>query len=143
MTNKNDIRWIQRFNNYCKAMKRLSDAVELSQERPLTDLEKQGLIQAFEFTHELAWNVMKDFAAYQGNYEIHGSRDASREAFKQGLVNDGHVWMKMIESRNKTSHTYDEETAEEIVLDVINSYIVAFVEFKTKMQQLKEKEENL
>ena len=143
MENENDIRWIQRFNNYCKAMKRLSDAVELSQERPLTDLEKQGLIQAFEFTHELAWNVMKDFAAYQGNYEIHGSRDASREAFKQGLVNDGHVWMKMIESRNKTSHTYDEETAEEIVSDVINSYIVAFVEFKAKMQQLKEKEENL
>jgi len=143
MENENDIRWIQRFNNYCKALERLSDAVELSQERPLTDLEKQGLIQAFEFTHELAWNVMKDFAAYQGSSEIHGSRDASREAFKQGLVNDGHVWMKMIESRNKTSHTYDEETAEEIVSDVINSYIVAFVEFKAKMQQLKEKEENL
>ena len=143
MENKKDIRWIQRFYNYCKALERLSKAVDLSQERPLTDLEKQGLIQAFEFTHELAWNVMKDFAAYQENYEIYGSRDASREAFKQGLVNGGHIWMKMIESRNKTSHTYDEETAEEIVLDVINSYIVAFVEFKAKMQQLKEKEENL
>jgi len=114
----------------------------LFKERPLSDLEKQGLIQAFEFTHELAWNVMKDFAAYQGNYEMYGSRDASREAFKQGLIKDGHIWMEMIKSRNKSSHTYNESTSEEIVADVVNHYINAFMEFKAKMQQLKEKEEN-
>ena len=57
----------------------------LAGERPLSDLEKQGLIQAFEFTHELAWNVMKDYFAFQGNSSITGSRDAVRESFASGL----------------------------------------------------------
>ena len=67
---------------------------------------KEGLIQRFEYTHELAWNVMKDYAVYQGNSNVGGSRDASREAFQMNLVTDGQVWMDMISSRNKTSHTY-------------------------------------
>ena len=76
---------------------------------------------------------MKDFAAYQGNYEMYGSRDASREAFKQGLIKDGHIWMEMIKSRNKSSHTYNENTSEEIVADVVNHYINAFMEFKENL----------
>ncbi len=138
-----DIRWIQRLNSYSKALLQLEKAVNLAKERGLTDLEKQGLIQAFEFTHELAWNVMKDYFAYQGNYEIHGSRDASREAFNKGLIENGDVWMEMIISRNKTSHTYNEEVAEEIVANILNKYISAFVEFENKMNSLKEKEEGL
>jgi len=58
---------------------------------------KQGLIKSFEFTHELAWNVIKDFFFYQGNSSIMGSRDASREAFSKGLIDDGSTWMKMSE----------------------------------------------
>ncbi|SEF46462.1 Nucleotidyltransferase substrate binding protein like [Algoriphagus boritolerans DSM 17298 = JCM 18970] len=75
------IRWQQRLTNYSKALRQLERAVALSRERELSDLEEQGLIQAFEFTHELAWNVLKDFFAFQGNPDITGSRDASREAF--------------------------------------------------------------
>ena len=59
-----DIRWQQRLANYSKALEQLGSAVSTSRQRSLFDLEKQGLIQAFEFTHELAWNVMKDYLAH-------------------------------------------------------------------------------
>ena len=99
-----DIRWKQRLQNYLKAVQQLTDAVLLSSRRPLTTLEQQGLIKAFEFTHELAWNVMKDHFRYQGNSAITGSRDAIREAFRQGLIEQGQAWMETISSRNRSSH---------------------------------------
>jgi len=80
-----DIRWKQRLSNYQRVLQQLSDAVALGKQRPLSNLEQQGLIKAFEFTHELAWNVMKDYFQYQGNSSITGSRDAIREAFQRDL----------------------------------------------------------
>ena len=97
-----DIRWIQRFNHFTKALSQLRDAVELAQKRPLSKLEAQGLIQAFEFTHELAWNTLKDFLEERGVQNLYGSRDATREAFKTGLIENGEAWMNMIQSRNLT-----------------------------------------
>jgi len=81
-----DIRWLRRFANYTRALRSLSDAVSLAGERPLSKLEQQGLIQAFEFTHELAWNVLKDYLEQQGIFGLIGSRDASRSAFQNGLI---------------------------------------------------------
>ena len=111
MSNSN-LRWIQRLSNFSRALLQLENAVNLAKERELTDLEKQGLIQLFEFTHELSWNVIKDYLTYQGGAElITGSRDATREAFNRGLLENGEAWMEMIKSRNKTSHTYDLKVA--------------------------------
>lgn len=142
-----DIRWQQRLSNYSKALKKLESAIEyilvnkLDKDKVvLNDLIKQGLIQSFEYTHELAWNVIKDYAIYQGNMEIRGSRDAAREAFAMGLLSDGEVWMEMIKSRNKTSHTYNEETANEIFFNIINEYYPAFVDFHEKMESIKKEE---
>jgi nucleotidyltransferase substrate binding protein (TIGR01987 family) len=132
-----DIRWQQRLDNYENALSQLNAAISLAQERELSTLEQQGLIQAFEFTHELGWNLMKDYAHYQGAGNIAGSRDASREAFKRGLLVDGDVWMQMIRSRNQTSHTYNKSIADEIVEHIINDYAVAFNEFYEKMLSLK------
>lgn len=132
-----DIRWHQRLSNYKKALGQLNKAVDYSESNGLNDLEKQGIIQAFEFTHELAWNVIKDFFYYQGNMEIRGSRDAVREAFKTGLIKSGDVWMEMIVSRNKTSHTYDEHTADEIVSNITDVYITSFNELYDKFEELK------
>jgi nucleotidyltransferase substrate binding protein (TIGR01987 family) len=132
------IRWQQRLTNFSKALRQLELAVELSKERPLSNLEEQGLIQAFEFTHELAWNVLKDYFAFQGNPDITGSRDASREAFRQGLIHDGEGWMEMIKSRNQSSHTYNEEVAEGIALKIRSSYVQLFAELEVKMNQLKD-----
>ena len=123
MTDKSqDIRWKQRFANYRKALAQLDNAVALSQTRPLTDLEQQGLVQAFEYTYELAWNTIKDFYENQGETNIQGSRDAFRLAFRRGLIEDGETWMNMIKDRALTSHTYNEETAEMIVTDVQTQY---------------------
>jgi len=133
---KQDIRWKQRLQNFAKALEELEEAVSLSEERELTKLEKQGLIQAFEFTHELAWNVLKDYFEYQGNSAITGSRDATREAFEKGLVADGDGWMEMILSRNQSSHTYNEEIAEEIIESILGTYYQLFVAFKDKMESL-------
>lgn len=132
-----DIRWIQRLANFQNALSQLKSAVTLSKERGLSDLEKQGLIQAFEYTHELAWNTIKDYFEYQGNTRITGSRDAVREAFKQGLVEDGDTWMDMIVSRNQSSHTYNLKTANNIVINVIDNYFPSFERFNIKMINIK------
>jgi nucleotidyltransferase substrate binding protein (TIGR01987 family) len=132
-----DIRWQQRMQNFQKALQQLSKAVELSHQRALSELEKQGLIQAFEFTHELAWSVMKDYFAYQENTSITGSRDATREAFQNNLVTDGEGWMEMIQSRNKTLHTYNQEVADEIAEKVITLYHELFRAFEKRMLGLK------
>ena len=85
-----------------------------------------GLIQSFEFTHELAWNVLKDYLEHKGIVGLIGSRDASRAAFKNGLIKNGEDWMKMIEARNLTSHTYDPKTAEGVAQDIIHRFFPAF-----------------
>ncbi len=135
-----DIRWIQRFNNFGKAFAQLKGAVELSRQRELTKLEEQGLVQAFEYTHELAWNVLKDFLEARGARDLYGSRDTTREAFKAELIQNGDHWMKMIDSRNQTSHTYDETVAAKIVADIIQIYYAEFDSFQTRLNVLKEKE---
>lgn len=143
MTNaQKDIRWQQRLSNYNKALAQLSDAVELARERVLSELEQQGLVQAFEFTHELAWNTLKDFLEYRGNRDIYGSKDATREAFKLGLIENGEIWMDMIQSRNKTSHTYNEETVKEIVTAIDADYFDEFKALQLKLIALKEEEQN-
>lgn len=131
-----DIRWKQRFSNYQRAERQLADAVKLSRERPLTQLEQQGLIKAFEFTQELAWNVMKDYFEYQGNTSITGSRDALREAFSKGLIEDGEGWMDTIRSRNRSAHTYDEGTARQLVQTIAERYSHLFEAFATRMREL-------
>lgn len=131
-----DIRWQQRFKNFLKAFSLLEEAVKLSAEHELTELEEQGVIQRFEFTHELAWNILKDYFEYQGNVNITGSRDATREAFNKGLIADGEGWMEMIKSRNQSSHTYNEEVADAIMNKIITLYFPLFVAFKNKMDSL-------
>lgn len=124
-----DIRWKQRFNNYLKAFRELKDAVQLAKARDLSKLEKQGVIQGFEYTHELAWNVMKDYLNDQGFQNIIGSKDATRQAFKSGLITDGEDWMNMIKARNLTSHLYDETLAEDIFRQIADSFYQAFETF--------------
>lgn len=134
MSEKNDIRWQQRFSNYQKALAQMKEFFEQPQ---LNRREEQGLVKAFEYTYELAWNTLKDFLEYQGLGEIVGSRDAFRKAFSEGVVKDGHVWMRMIESRNKTSHTYNEETAKEIVESVRSEFYPAFCELEQTLEARK------
>ena len=139
-TTHQDVRWIQRFQNYRQALARLTEAVVLSRQRALSDLEKQGLIQAFEFTHEMAWNVLKDYLENQGVGGLIGSKDATRQAFKNGLLEDGEAWMDMIKARNLTSHTYQNKIAEDIVKDILGQFHPALVAMERRFMELKKKE---
>lgn len=124
--------------NFQRALEQLSEGVALAKLRVLSRLEQQGLIKAFEFSHELAWNVMKDYAFYQGNADIAGSRDATREALKMGLITDGEAWMEMIKIRNLTSHTYNQALAQEIATKIAERYQPALLDFSARMAQFKE-----
>jgi nucleotidyltransferase substrate binding protein (TIGR01987 family) len=131
-----DIRWKQRFEHFLGALKQLINANELRKKRPFTELELQGAVQAFEVTQELSWKVMKDFLEYQGKTELFGSKTVVREAFNVGLITNGELWLNTIESRNKTSHIYDENEILLILEIIFNEYLPIFIEFDFKMKTL-------
>jgi nucleotidyltransferase substrate binding protein (TIGR01987 family) len=131
--NDRDIRWQQRFNNYKKALVQLT---KFMQKDKLNELEEQGLIQAFEYTHELAWKTLADFIKDRGNAEIFGSKDATREAFSLNLIDNGKTWMEMIRSRNLTSHTYNEDTTIRITTAIRERYFDAFLKLEQKLSTL-------
>ncbi|MCL6583829.1 MAG: nucleotidyltransferase substrate binding protein [bacterium] len=103
----------------------------------LNELEEQGLIQAFEYTFELAWNTLKDYLEAQGETEIHGSRDTLRLAFRRELIEDGEIWMDMIQSRTLTTHTYNEDLARKIADAIFKQYFPQFVKLHDKFSLLK------
>jgi len=134
---ENDTRWKQRLAQYKKALGQLTKFIEKGN---LNELEQQGLIQAFEYTFELGWNLIKDYFEYQGETEIKGSRDAIRLAFKRKLVLDGETWMDMIASRAKSSHTYNEETAAEIEDKILNGYFEQYNLLLNTMEALQKEQ---
>lgn len=136
MLNK-DIRWHQRLSNFDKALLRLTEGVELAQQRALSPLEEQGLIQAFEYNYELSWNLIKDFYEEQGEVNIQGSRDAFRLAFKRNLITEGETWMAMIKSRMLTSHTYNEATAKDIADKIKAEYWPMFSQLNQVLNNIK------
>jgi len=138
--NEPDIRWKQRFENYQNALVQLTDAVELYQQRPLSGIEQQGFVKAFEFTHELAWKVMEDYFLYQGNTRIMGSRDATRQAFQNQIISDGDGWMEMIRTRNRAVHTYDKAMVTEIIQKTADVYYPLLIDFEREMKGIAAKE---
>jgi nucleotidyltransferase substrate binding protein (TIGR01987 family) len=133
MASKEDVRWQQRFANYRKALAQLEKFILKGE---LSELEEQGLIKAFEYTYELAWNTMKDYLDYQGILDVAGSRDTIREAFKINLISNGEEWMDMLVSRNLTSHSYNEDTADQIASVVVNIYFNLFKTLEAKFETL-------
>ena len=148
-TNELDIRWEQRFSNYRKALVKFTKAVEIVADNfddiddiddfddidDVDELQYEGLIQRFEYTQELAWKVMKDYAKYQGIQDIKGSRDAFLYGFKNGII-DNEEWMSTIEARNRTAHTYNASTALEVLRNIIEIYHPLFLKFEEKMLEL-------
>lgn len=129
-------RWEQRLDSYHKALARLAEIVGASKKRALNEFERDGLVQRFEFTHELSWKLMKAYAEYQGYDGIGGSRDATRKAFEMSLISDGQSWMDMIKSRNETSHNYDGSMADDVVDSIINKFYPLLADFFQKMNSL-------
>ena len=126
-----DIRWQQRFSNYNRALAQLETFVEPP---ALNEREQQGLIKAFEYTFELAWNTLWDLLGSQGNTTLLGSRDTLREAFRLGLIDAGESWMLMIQDRNLTSHSYNRATADAIAAQILNSYLPCFQQLSQRLK---------
>ena len=130
---KEDVRWIRRLQSFYKVFAQLERFIEKTE---LNEMERQGIIQAFEYNFELSWNTLKDYFEYQGESNIHGSRDTIRIAFQRGIIEDGELWMQMLKSRTLTTHTYNESTAKMIEKEIRDSYFNAFQNLQQKLKEL-------
>lgn len=113
-----DIRWKQRFQNFEKAIQHLESGVQIKEH---SDLERAGVIQYFEMTFELAWKTLKDYLQAEG-YDIKSPRATIKQAFQNEYIQDGKVWLEMLEKRNELTHAYNETTAEKALLKIKNEY---------------------
>ena len=134
-----DIRWLQRFSNFRKALTKLRQAVEIIAKKQdfgvnVDELIEEGLIKRFEYTYELAWKTMKDYAEYHGYTDITGSRDAIRKALQINIIDDDR-WMDSIRDRNQTSHNYDDNTVARISENIIKIYFPLFCRFEEKITE--------
>ena len=117
-------RWKYRFHNYQRAFSLLREAMETRAERDLTDLEKEGTIQRFEYTMELAWKVMADYLEHGGIvFPDKTPRSVIRKAMEAGLIRNGEAWMNAIDARNAMSHTYDFKKFEAVITDISAEYL--------------------
>lgn len=123
----NENKLIDKSINLKKAYKKLCESA--ARDPHVDDIVLDATIQRFEFTYELSWKLMKAYLEYNGRNEANSPRSAIREAFKINLLSDGDVWIKMLGDRNRTSHTYDEDTAYEIFENINKNYLKAFHEF--------------
>lgn len=123
----NTPRWHYRFDNYRRVFLLLCEALE--QDRALTQLEKEGVIQRFEYTVELAWKTLKDYLESENVVlEQITPRSVIRRAFEAGVIKRGEAWQNALDARNRMSHTYSFETFERVIADIRSSYLEAFGE---------------
>lgn len=133
MMKEHDIRWRQRLEHFEKAYAELDEAC---QKETYSKLERGGLIQAFEFTFELAWKTLQDLLQTRG-YDTRGPRPVIEQAFQDGIIEDGETWMKMLRSRNLTTHTYHEQTAQGIADSIKSHYWPLIGQLIKKLHQEK------
>ena len=114
-----DIRWKQRFANFEKSLYFLEQAIQIANP---DFTQKAGLIQFFEISFELSWNVLKNYMEEKGFSEIRFPRDIIKKAFETEIIIDGHGWMDALKNRNLTSHTYDEQLADKVVKLIKTDY---------------------
>jgi nucleotidyltransferase substrate binding protein (TIGR01987 family) len=129
-------RWQYRFDNYGRAFALLRKAMELRDERPLSDLEKIGTIQCFECTWELAWKTLKDYMESQGLFPETATPVATvKTAFEAGVIQNGDIWMSALADRNRMAHTYDIKAFEETIASIYTHYMEMFGTFYAQCAQ--------
>lgn len=120
-----NIRWKQRFDNFESAFLLLKEAFEKDISE-MSDLEKEGVVQRFEYTFELAWKTLKDYLVYSGiAFDQITPRRVIKEAFTARIIEDGQIWIDMLEQRNLMSHTYDKETFDGVIQNITQRYFAA------------------
>ena len=129
-----DIRWKQRFVNFNKVFSQFEKFLEKEE---LNELENQGLIKAFEYTFELAWKTLQDLLKEKGYKEIHGPKPTIQQSFQDGYIKNGKDWMKMLEGRNLTSHSYNEDTANEILDEIRETYFGLLLDLRITLENIR------
>ncbi|MGB3367693.1 MAG: nucleotidyltransferase substrate binding protein [Acidaminobacteraceae bacterium] len=119
-------RYENKLENYRKALDRLNDG--LAKYDYENDLLRDGLIQRFEFTFELAWKTLKSMFEDEGLLGLNSPKTVLREAFSAAIINDEELWLSMLNDRNSTSHIYNENLAKSICLNIEKKYILALNE---------------
>ena len=117
-----DKRWNEKLNDFGKALLRLNEAIGESKDNSASSTLKDGVIQRFEFCYEICWKLIKYYLENEGIQEAKSPKSTFREAFKIGIIEDGEVWIDMLNDRNLTSHVYDEEVAFDIYIKIISTY---------------------
>ena len=133
-------KWHERLVVYQNAIDRLTEVVALNKQRSLNQFERDSLIKRFEFSYEMAWKLMMSYEKENGISEILGSRDVIRQAFKLSLINNGEAWLEMVDTRNRTSHLYDEEMATDVMDEIIYTYYPLLMELRDTMVQMMNKQ---
>lgn len=136
MENQEDIRWLQRYDNYHKACRRLLEVTEDDQCCTLSDLEQEGLVQRFEYTYELAWKVLQDLLKFKGYEFVSGPNGTLKMAFEDGLITDHDGWRHMSKARNILSHVYSEEEVANIVEQIFSEYSLLLKQLDEKLTDI-------
>jgi nucleotidyltransferase substrate binding protein (TIGR01987 family) len=134
MTNKKDIRWRQRFENFEKAYKLLERTLQINNP---SEAEKGGIIQFYEMAFELAWKMLKDYLEAEGLH-TQSPREVLKTAYQYEFITNGHEWIDALDDRNLTVHTYDEKMADQVVEKIKYSY---FNLLKNLYQSFREKKD--
>ena len=156
------IRWQQRFSNLEKAFKKLERGLQifdfdryrkkreelretldsgneetLMLELEQLDLDREGIIQRFEYTFELFILTLQDYLKYTGEApeEVSGKTGVLKKALSNNLIEDHDGWRKMLKSRNLTSHTYNEETADKITADVVQTFFPLMQKLYARLEE--------
>ena len=116
-----DLRWLQRFENLQRALKQLQMAITTHDARPDDELIVIALIKAYEFSFELSWKTLKDLLAWNG-LDVKLPREVLKQAFATGLLENGQLWIDMLEQRNLMAHTYDQARAQQAAALICERY---------------------
>jgi nucleotidyltransferase substrate binding protein (TIGR01987 family) len=142
METEKDTRWIQRYNNFHRACQRLVEVTESDRfASDLSELEKEGLIQRFEYTYELAWKTLQDLLLFKGYDFMSGPNGTLKQAFEDGIIVNHDAWRRMGKSRNTVTHTYDEADALAVVEEIFQEYAPLLKVLDEKLTGLSQQKE--
>ena len=130
------IRWHQRLNSFSQALDKLEEALNQTDWK---ELEKDGVIQRFEFTFELAWKTLQDYFEKQGYKDVKGPSKVVQQAFADGFLSNEENWVKLLSDRNLMTHTYDREASDKVFENIKECYFQLLCDLFHKLEQEKNK----
>ena len=128
-------RWQERVEDFERALTRLQEGLD---KKTFEDLQKDGVMQRFEFTFELAWKTMKDYLEDQGLTEIASPKNVLRKAFQSNLIKDGDLWLRMLDDRNSLTHLYKQGMRDKVFEAIKGSYQYALKALLLTLQKFKQ-----